>query len=205
MKESAYLQKIYAVGAKIYEPVIDKLFSFDRQGVINELLEPHGEQKVLEIGVGTGLNLPFYPKKTQIHGVDFTAHMLKKVKQEDKHKNVFLYRTDAGELPFQDNSFDAALTTYVIRVAPNPVAILREVSRCVKKDGLFVLYDQFSHGNKKIDRFEHFFKVPLGWGRNYVVEDLIEQTPWTIVKNIKMGGRISRLFNNRLLVLQNKG
>ncbi len=103
------------------------------------------------------------------------------------------------------NSFNAALTTYVIRVAPNPVAILCEASRCVKKDGLLVLYDQFSHGNKKIDRFEHFFKVPFGWGRNYVVEDLIEQTPWIIVKNIKMGGRISRLFNNRFLVLQNKG
>jgi|GEM_PF-3091681 len=212
MKESTYLQKIYAIGAKIYAPVLDKLFKFDRQAVIDFLPQPLQEQHILEVGVGTGLNLPFYPLKTQVHGVDFTVHMLNQIQKKNKHNNrpsdkpnnVFLYRTDAGRLPFADQSFDAALTTYVLRVAPDPVAVLQEVSRYVKPGGLFVIYDQFSRGNTTVDCIGNWFKVPLGWGRNYLVEDLIKQTSWKIVHNIAMTSRRERLFNARLVVLHNK-
>ena len=63
-----YLQVCYFFWARIYDSVLDKLFKFDRKKVIRAL-NAKPNHKILEVGIGTGLNLPYYPKCT-VYGID---------------------------------------------------------------------------------------------------------------------------------------
>lgn len=111
-----------------------------------------------------------------------------------------LKHSDARELPFKANTFDKALTTYVLRVSPEPHKIMRDVSRVVKKGGLFIIVDQFKGKNKVLLSLVQPFKLLLGWGKEHNLKDLIKDTPWVILSNERMGV----MDNTRLVVLRNK-
>lgn len=194
-----YLQIIYTFWAHIYDHIVDRWFSFDREKVIASL-KMQSQEKVLEVGVGTGLNLPFYPAGCEVYGIDFSHEMLKKARQKRHQAKVHLKYGEAGSLPFPDDFFDKAVGTFVIRVSPKPKKILAEVSRVVKKDGVFVIYDQFK-GN------QHSFLTALwkslaklfGWGQDYSIDDLLAQTSWEKVSDKSIGHPKSA----RLVVLRN--
>ena len=98
--------------------------------------------KVLEIGIGTGKNLPYYPENLKIYGCDLSHGMLEKAKKrsEDLKRKVFLLNTDAQLLGFKDNSFDIVITTFVFCSVAEPVTGLKEIKRVLKPDGkLFML------------------------------------------------------------------
>jgi len=110
-----------------------------------------------------------------VTGIDFSDAMLPKAKQKAK-KNVILKRMDAMDLQFKKNSFDSALLTFAIRVIPDPKRALQEVERVTKPRGRIVIYDSFG-GTSFWDVFEK-----IGWGRSYVLEDLLAGTKLKIVK-----------------------
>lgn len=92
--------------------------------------------RVLEIGIGTGLNLPYYPSDIQVVGIEPFHHKL--VYSRDKHPtqtNISYVQTDAQELPFAAQSFDAVIGTLVFCTIPNPVAAFREIQRIIKPEG----------------------------------------------------------------------
>lgn len=192
-----YLEIVYYFWAKIYDRIIDSLFKFNREKVIKELKILKND-KILEVGVGTGLNLPFYPKNCEVTGIDFSKAMLEKAR--NKNYKAKLRLVDARKLPFPDNYFDKAVTTYVLRVSPEPKKILKEVSRVVKNNGLFVILDQFKGKNRLILSIIQPFKLLLGWGKDYNIKKLIFDTSWQIVSNKKFG----IMNNTRLIVLKNK-
>ena len=67
----SYVKKLYSFWSIIYDPILDKIFKFDRKIVIEELkLFPPDE--IIEVGVGTGLNLPYYPSYVYVTGIDFS-------------------------------------------------------------------------------------------------------------------------------------
>lgn len=93
--------------------------------------------RVLELGVGTGANIPYYPKDCQLSGVDPNEQMLERA----KHRAAKLGTTvdfpfmDAQDLTFADHSFDAAITTSVFCSVPDPIQGMRELGRLVKPGG----------------------------------------------------------------------
>ena len=90
-------------------------------------------QRVLEVGVGTGISLPQYAPHVRIFGTDISEAMLKKAQQrvaERRLKNIEgLAVMDAEKLEFPDNSFDVVMAQYVVTAVPNPEAALDEFAR----------------------------------------------------------------------------
>jgi len=95
-----------------------------------------GENRVLEVGVGTGKNLPHYPDGVRVTAVDLTDGMLERAPQRVPRASteVDLSLVDAQRLAFADSVFDTAVATFVFCSVPDPILGLRELSR-VKPDG----------------------------------------------------------------------
>jgi ubiquinone/menaquinone biosynthesis C-methylase UbiE len=91
-------------------------------------------ERVLEVGVGTGKNLPYYPQGMQITAVDLSERMLARARQraQELGLDVDLRVMDAQELTFAAATFDAAAATFVFCSVPDPVQGLRELGRVVK-------------------------------------------------------------------------
>ncbi len=105
--------------------------------------------QILEIGVGTGKNLPYYPRGANVTGIDLSDQMLARAQKRAGRLGlpVALAEGDAQALEFPDNSFDTAAATFVFCSVPEPVRGLRELNRVVKPGGPILLLD---HG--RIDR-----------------------------------------------------
>jgi len=107
----------------------------------------HGE--VLELGIGTGLNLPHYPKTiTCLHAID-PANLLPKIVMERSAGQSFPIRIQhltAESLPYDDDSFDFVVSTWTLCTISDPVKALREVRRVLKPDGVFLFLE---HGRSE--------------------------------------------------------
>lgn len=99
--------------------------------------------RVLEIGVGTGKNMPFYRKGWQITAIDLSPRMLEQAKRraEREHVEVDLRLGDAQALPFADASFDTVIATFVFCSVPDPVQGLREAARVLVPGGQLLLLE----------------------------------------------------------------
>ncbi len=99
--------------------------------------------RVLEIGVGTGKNMPFYHKGWQITAIDLSPRMLEQAKRraEREYVEVDLRLGDAQALPFVDASFDTVIATFVFCSVPDPVQGLREVARVLVPGGQLLLLE----------------------------------------------------------------
>mgnify|MGYP003325796123 CR=1 FL=1 len=97
---------------------------------------PNAEGKVLEIGIGSGLNLELYNqnKVTEIFSVDPDNVLLKKARKRAKLNNINLHieSLSAEELPFESNSFDTVVSTYTLCSIKNIDKALAEVNRVMK-------------------------------------------------------------------------
>ena len=98
--------------------------------------------RVLEIGVGTGKNLPFYPTEMEITAIDLTPGMLAQARKRaaELGSDATLQLGDVQALDFPDATFDSVVVTFVFCSVPDPVQGLREIQRVLKPDGqLFLL------------------------------------------------------------------
>lgn len=99
--------------------------------------------KVLEIGVGTGKNVAYYPDNVDITAIDFSEKMLNKakLKAEALNKKVEFYNMDAESMGFQDNTFDVIFTTCVFCSVPDPVQGFKEIMRVCKPGGKVIMIE----------------------------------------------------------------
>jgi phosphatidylethanolamine/phosphatidyl-N-methylethanolamine N-methyltransferase len=103
-------------------------------------------QRVLEVGVGTGINAALYPRECSVTGIDFSDTMLEKARDRVVRKgvlNVGLFEMDAAAMTFADNTFDIVYAPYVISVVPDPVAVVREMRRVCKPGGRIIILNHF--------------------------------------------------------------
>src|SRR5258708_11615573 len=87
--------------------------------------------RVLELGIGTGLNLPHYPPDTELTAVDLSPDMLDRARARAASlgRSIALREADMTGLPFPDDHFDAVVSTLTLCTVPDPIAAVREAAR----------------------------------------------------------------------------
>ncbi len=98
---------------------------------------------VLDIGVGTGKNLAYYPAGTTVTAIDFSPGMLALAREKaaGQDARVHLFQMDAQHLAFPDCTFDTTVATFVFGSVPDPILGLRETARVTKPDGHILLLE----------------------------------------------------------------
>lgn len=116
-----------------------------------EIMLKEAKGETLEVGIGTGKNIPYYPEDIKLTGIDFSPEMLSKAKKK-KHKSnidIRLLEMDAENMDFRDNSFDTVVTSCVFCSVPDPVQGLKEIRRVCKKEGQILMLEHV-RSNKKV-------------------------------------------------------
>jgi ubiquinone/menaquinone biosynthesis C-methylase UbiE len=101
-------------------------------------------KKTLEVGVGTGKNLPYYHPDIELTAIDFSPGMLSIAREKQQKvnlKQLSLYEMDVQHLTFADNTFDTVISTFVFCTVSDPIAGLREVYRVLKPSGTAVFLE----------------------------------------------------------------
>lgn len=111
-------------------------------------------KRVLEIGVGTGKNIPYYPPGSRVSAVDISPGMLRGARRraEKRGDQVDLIVADAEHLPFRDGAFDTSVATFVFCSVPNAVRGLREAARVTKQGGAVVLLEHVRSANRLVGK-----------------------------------------------------
>lgn len=153
-----------------------------------ELLAPvHSE--VLELGIGTGLNLLRYPETiTWLHAVD-PANLLPKVVMERGASRSFpirIQRVTAESLPYGDQSFDFVVSTWTLCTIPDPIMALREVGRVLKPEGTLLFLEHGQSDDQKIASWQDRLNpiqniIGCGCNLNRRIDQLIVQAGLKIV------------------------
>jgi len=150
------IKRAYAFLCPVYDVLFNRIFHPGRVAAIN-LLEIKPGDRVLEVGIGTGLNLPLYPRDCVVTGIDISSEMLQKARLRSKElglSGVTLALMDASNLEYPDNTFDHVLATYVISAVPDPVKTLLEMRRVCKPEGHLVILNHFRSENPVLGAVE---------------------------------------------------
>lgn len=138
--------------------------------------------KVLEVGVGTGRNLKYYPSSCRVIGIDKSECMLQRArKKAEGMRNIILYPMDAEHLEFPDNSFDYVITTFALCTIPDPVRALKEMKRVLKPSGELIALEHVHSNYPFVDFIEHLINPVLFFL-------LGDHTTRHTVKNIEKAG-----------------
>jgi phosphatidylethanolamine/phosphatidyl-N-methylethanolamine N-methyltransferase len=204
--EKRQVQRAYELLAPVYDFIFDWIFAPGRIAAVEQLATQRGDS-VLEVGIGTGLNLPLYSPTCQLTGIDLSQEMLDKAVERVQSlamPNVILKVMDATSMSFGDNEFDTAVATYTISAVPDPVAVLREMRRVVKPGGTLVVLNHF-RSERRLTGWVEDLLAPvctrLGWKSNLPLAPLLEQVdlvPESITEiNMFNGWRLVKCVNRK--------
>ena len=183
--DNKHVKKSYARWAPVYDLVFALIMRPGRRAAAAAADRPGGH--VLDVGVGTGLELPMFDQRTCLTGVDLSEPMLRRAQNRVSDKvlgNVEgLAVMDATRLGFPDSHFDAVVAPYVLTVVPEPHASLDELARVVKPGGEIILVNHVGSSHGPIAWIESALgkcSAELGWRPEFawsVLGDWIESTP----------------------------
>src|SRR3954471_476318 len=188
--------------ASVYDAVFGPVLQSGRKAVVQALGLRSGD-RVLEVGVGTGLSLPLYPADVRITGVDVSAEMLDKARvRVARHRlaNVeALLEMDAERMSFADASFDKVVAMYVVSVVENPAKLLEELHRVCKPDGEIFIVNHVRSDNRVVAAVERSlarFSDKLGFHPEFQLTDMVSSADQlTEVSRINFFWKVLRLRN----------
>jgi len=149
-KSTEATRKTYNRIALIYD-LMESLVERSHYSKWREILWSKVEgNKILEVGVGTGKNFPYYPENFEITAIDFSERMLARAKRKagELGIKVCLEQMDVQNLLFEDNSFDTVIGSFVFCSVPDPATGLKEVERVCKPGGKVVLLEHVLSANR---------------------------------------------------------
>jgi ubiquinone/menaquinone biosynthesis C-methylase UbiE len=197
-EETVRTRRLYNRAARIYnlcEGPAESRFEPMRRRVWAEVTGP----SILEVGVGTGKNFPFYPPGAQVTAIDLSDRMLLYAQRyaKDIGSKVRLLQMDAQYLDFPDNSFDSVVSTLVFCTVPHPVQGLREARRVCKPDGCIVLLEHVRPGGLlgfTADLVSPLSVSVFGEHLNRHTVDAVRQAGLDILRVDDLGSRVFRLI-----------
>jgi phosphatidylethanolamine/phosphatidyl-N-methylethanolamine N-methyltransferase len=141
------VRNAYRRYARYYDHIFGAVFNPGRRLSV-EIANSKPNRRVLEVGVGTGLSLPYYRRDCRVTGIDISPEMLDKARQRQHtgglHNIEALLEMDAEQLEFADQSFDCVLAMYVVSVVPHPERLLKEMCRVCAPDGDIIIINHFA-------------------------------------------------------------
>jgi ubiquinone/menaquinone biosynthesis C-methylase UbiE len=157
-------------------------------------------KKILEVGVGTGKNLPYYPEGLSADAIDISPRMLERAlkKASDLNMAVRIQEMDVQELAFPDQFFDTILSTFVFCSVSDPVIGLRALHRVCKQNGRLLLLEHMRPGNPILgfffDRLNPMVVRMMGANINRKTMDNICKAGWRILSEERLFSDIIRLI-----------
>ncbi|MDX1958281.1 MAG: class I SAM-dependent methyltransferase [Leptospiraceae bacterium] len=172
------LQVMYSKAAKTWHDSVSRLGFMNAYENLFMTLKNEGEldklkpnSNILDAGIGTGALsvslLNVFQQELEIHGVDICEKMIRKAEKNlrVKNQNNFLRISSAENLSYPNESFDLIISAHLIEHYSNPVGIIQELSRVLKKDGLLIII------TSKLGKLNGFHS--LKWRYNSIPKETI--------------------------------
>jgi len=195
------ITRAYRRYAPIYDWVFGRLLEAGRIEIA-KAVRAVSPERLLEVGVGTGLALRRYPAATPTIGVDLSMDMLRRaqdVVRDQQLGSVTLLRCDAEKLPLRDSCVDCITLPYVLSVTPNPAALMNELRRVCRPGGAVLILNHFKGAG--VWQFGERLVAPLAdrvGFRSDLAIDVLEHPAWIIeaVSGVNLFG-LSKLVRLR--------
>jgi len=184
----ASIKSAYKRYAPVYDALFGAIFHPARETIV-QALDPRPGQRILEVGVGTGLSLSLYPEHARVTGIDLCKEMLDKARTRVREQNLdqveALLEMDAEDMQFPDSSFDKVVAMYVVSVAANPLKLVDEMRRVCKPGGDIFIVNHFRSNSPVMGTLEGILS-PMsklaGFRTNMELEAFLEATGLEVVE-----------------------
>jgi len=199
--ENDFVEGVYDKLAKVYDLIFGptlhpgRLQAIQRMGIT-------GADRVLEVGVGTGISLPLYPRDVRITGIDVSREMLERARARVARANLpnvdALLEMDAENMAFPDASFDKVVAMYVVSVVPRPAKLIEELHRVCKPNGEVFIVNHFQSENRVVGTLERalgVFSSQIGFDPQVDLRSLVPAAQNGDVRRVNLFWKMVRLRN----------
>lgn len=188
--------------ARFYDGVFGPMLQPGRKALLKALGCRSGD-RVLEVGVGTGLALPMYPPDVRVTGIDVSREMLERARERVAKKGLknveALLEMDAQSMSLPDASFDKVVAMYVVSVVERPAKLIEELHRVCKPDGEIFLVNHVHSKNPVMGALEKRlarFSDALGWHPDFELTQMASEVGQvTEVSRVAFFWKVMRLKN----------
>lgn len=175
------VERAYRRYAHVYDFCFGAILQPGRKAIVERMACAPGE-RILEVGFGTGLPLP-YPRNVSVTGIDVSRDMLCRAKARKAREGLDnieeLLEMDAGRMSFRDNSFDRVVAMHVASSVPRPERMVEEMRRVCKPNGVMVFVNHFHSRNPLFSGIEQLLSPlsgVIGFRPGFSLERFLEET-----------------------------
>ena len=182
------IDRVYSNYAGVYDRVFGRIFQKSRESAVR-LLQAEPGERILEVGVGTGLSLPLYHPDCEVVGIDYCEGMLSEARERAQRlgrTRLELMHMDASCMAFPADSFDTVVAMYVMTVVPDPRKVLAEMVRVCRPGGRVLILNHFRNGNPIIGTLERALSPlcqHIGFRTDLTLDQVLDGAPLTIARS----------------------